>query len=278
MSRRAHPGRSSTSRLLIVVLAVLAAVVVGATASVSVAEARQCNDFIDNDRDGFTDYPFDPGCQSLNDNNEADPVVTPPPPAQQCADGVDNDRDTKVDFSEDPGCASALDNDETDPPRPQCGDGLDNDADGSVDAVDRGCASPLDNDETDPVVVVLGLTAEAPPLLRPFPLVRLRGLIFRRGARVTRLTVKGPAGAQVTITCRGRSRSCPRNTTTRTMTGATARFRTFERRMRTNTILRIYVTKPGYVGKYTRFKIRRNRTPLRTDACALPATKSVACG
>jgi hypothetical protein len=45
--------------------------------------------------------------------------------------------------------------------------------------------------------------------------------------------------------------------------------------MRPRTILRIYVTKFGYVGmgKYTRFRIRSRQTPLRTDSCALPPTR-----
>jgi hypothetical protein len=48
----------------------------------------------------------------------------------------------------------------------------------------------------------------------------------------------------------------------------TVRVRQFERRLRSGTVLEIYVTKPGFVGKHTRFRFTSNRTPLRTDRCA----------
>jgi hypothetical protein len=40
--------------------------------------APQCSDGIDNDADGLTDYPDDPGCTGAGDNDETD---SPPPPA-----------------------------------------------------------------------------------------------------------------------------------------------------------------------------------------------------
>jgi acid phosphatase type 7 len=67
-----------------------------------------CSDGTDNDLDGFTDYPADPGCTSAADNDE-----TNPPPAA-CDDGIDNDLDGFTDYPADPGCASAADTDETD--------------------------------------------------------------------------------------------------------------------------------------------------------------------
>lgn len=39
----------------------------------------QCSDGTDNDADGLTDYPADPGCQSAQDTTEA---PNPAPPAQ----------------------------------------------------------------------------------------------------------------------------------------------------------------------------------------------------
>ncbi len=71
--------------------------------------AAACADGVDNDGDGLTDYPNDPGCTSATDNDETDPV-----PAQ-CADGVDNDGDGLTDYPNDPGCTAATDDDETDP-------------------------------------------------------------------------------------------------------------------------------------------------------------------
>ena len=77
--------------------------------------AAQCSDGIDNDGDGLTDFPADPGCANADDNDEAN---APPPPAAQCSDGIDNDGDGLTDFPADPGCANADDNDEANAPPP----------------------------------------------------------------------------------------------------------------------------------------------------------------
>ena len=69
-----------------------------------------CSDGIDNDSDGSTDYPADPGCASATDTDETDPG-----PAPACSDGNDNDADGLTDYPSDPGCTSATDTDETDP-------------------------------------------------------------------------------------------------------------------------------------------------------------------
>jgi large repetitive protein len=61
-----------------------------------------CSDGIDNDGDGKTDYPNDPGCTSPNDDDETDPA-TPP----VCSDTLDNDADGKTDWPADYGCQSA---------------------------------------------------------------------------------------------------------------------------------------------------------------------------
>jgi hypothetical protein len=45
------------------------------TATVNVTPPPQCSDGADNDSDGFTDFPADPGCTSPLDNNEADPAT-----------------------------------------------------------------------------------------------------------------------------------------------------------------------------------------------------------
>jgi hypothetical protein len=61
-----------------------------------------CSDGIDNDSDGKTDYPFDPGCDSPADDTEANLATAP-----VCADGVDNEPDGQTDFPADWGCAAA---------------------------------------------------------------------------------------------------------------------------------------------------------------------------
>ncbi|QSA96502.1 cellulose binding domain-containing protein [Methylococcus sp. EFPC2] len=73
-----------------------------------------CNDGVDNDGDGATDYPADPGCVSASDGDETDPLPVP----AVCADGLDNDGDGLTDYPADPGCASATDADESNPPLP----------------------------------------------------------------------------------------------------------------------------------------------------------------
>lgn len=111
-----------------------------------------CSDGLDNDGDGTIDYPNDPGCASAADDDETNPVVS-----AVCSDGLDNDGDGKVDYPDDPGCVSADDNDEIDPLNlPQCSDNLDNDGDGLVDyPADFGCSSAADDDESQPVVLSL---------------------------------------------------------------------------------------------------------------------------
>ncbi|MBA3737054.1 MAG: DNRLRE domain-containing protein [Actinobacteria bacterium] len=107
-----------------------------------------CSDGQDNDGDGLTDYPADPGCTSVSDTDETDP----PPPSPACSDGLDNDSDGLTDHPADPGCTDASDTDETDapPPAPACSDGLDNDSDGLIDhPTDPGCTDASDTDETD---------------------------------------------------------------------------------------------------------------------------------
>jgi endoglucanase len=71
-----------------------------------------CSDGLDNDGDGLTDYPNDPGCVSVLDNNEANPVTA----LTACADKLDNDNDGLIDYPYDLGCSSATDNDEFNPP------------------------------------------------------------------------------------------------------------------------------------------------------------------
>ncbi|HRZ85604.1 MAG TPA: hypothetical protein P5277_02380, partial [Candidatus Paceibacterota bacterium] len=104
-----------------------------------------CSDGIDNDHDGFIDYPADSGCISMLDNDETNVI----PVSYHCSDGIDNDGDSLVDYPNDPGCTSSNDNDESNVPLfPLCSDGIDNDHDGFIDyPADSGCISMLDNSE-----------------------------------------------------------------------------------------------------------------------------------
>jgi plastocyanin len=128
------------------------------------------------------------------------------------------------------------------------------------------------------------------PLISPFPIVRLAGTISRRGARLRRLMVTMPAGASMTVRCRGRG--CPFRRTTRAASltpdlqlapvaraAALVRVKRLEQRLlRVGATLRIYITKPNEIGKYTRFKIRRGKAPSRIDRCLVPgATGPLRC-
>jgi hypothetical protein len=120
-------------------------------------------------------------------------------------------------------------------------------------------------------------------LLSPFPVVRVAGKITRRGTKLRLLAVDAPAGARVIITCKGRS--CPFRSSVRSAAAEEVhasnllRFRSLERKpLRPGVTVTIYVTKPGVIGKYTRFKIRKGKPPARVDSCLAPgSTKPVQC-
>jgi len=243
-----------------------------------------CSNGRDDDSDGRIDFPDDLGCAGLNDADEVDPP--------QCNDGRDNDGDGTLDFdtgiptqAADSDCESAVDTVEAPrsapPPVPappaRCADGLDNDGDGKVDfPADRGCSSAADDDEIDTQLVVVVPSSIPTPLLTPFPVVRLRGRTERDRVRITLLTVRAPAASQVSIYCTGRS--CPRRRLAMRASRRIVRVRPFERRLRAGAVLKIYVTKPGFIGKYTRFRFMRNRVPLRADRCAkAPGTQPRTC-
>ena len=108
-----------------------------------------------------------------------------------------------------------------------------------------------------------------PPLLRPFPIVRIRGWLTRTGARVTLLTVRAPRGARIATRCRGRS--CRVRHVART--ASSTRLRAFQRRLRAGTRLDITVTKAGHIGKWTTIVIRKGRPPRRADRCVYPGAR-----
>ena len=96
--------------------------------------AGGCSDGVDNDGDGATDWPTDPGCFDAYDLTETD--------RDGCRDGIDNDGDGLVDFPADPGCTSANDAAET-RPGARCDNGIDDDGDGRADFDPATLADPL---------------------------------------------------------------------------------------------------------------------------------------
>ena len=126
-------------------------------------------------------------------------------------------------------------------------------------------ASPVPRRDRD----ARGDARAAAKLLRPFPVVRIKGVLTARGARVTLLSVRAPRGSSVTVTCRGSD--CPSRRYT--SPASTGRLRPFERALSAGTRLEVRVTKAGFIGKSTVFVIRRQAAPKRTDRCLPPGAK-----
>jgi chitodextrinase len=116
-------------------------------------------------------------------------------------------------------------------------------------------------------------TPRSSPLvrMRPFPLVRIAGVVLAGGARVTILSVRAPRGSRIRVRCRGGG--CPARAVARTSTTRLMRFHRFERRLRAGARLELFVRKAGLIGKYTRFRIRAGEAPARVDRCLLPGRR-----
>lgn len=108
-------------------------------------------------------------------------------------------------------------------------------------------------------------------LIRPFPVVRIKGRVTARGVNLDLLSVKAPRDATVRVRCRGTS--CPPRVRRR------ARLKgKLPRVLAAGTVVTVLVTRPGEYGKYTRFVIRRGRAPARTDRCLRgSAVRPVSC-
>lgn len=141
------------------------------------------------------------------------------------------------------------------------------DTSGAVDAA----IETLDVSDT-PSVSSLGGMRE----LFPFPVVRLSGTIMKGGIRVRRLTVDAPAGAKTAVRCSGAG--CPfrwRRYSHRSAVAARVVrvSRLNGRFLRAGTTVQVFVTRPGAIGRYTRFKIRSNKPPERADRCLVSASR-----
>ena len=105
-------------------------------------------------------------------------------------------------------------------------------------------------------------------LMSPFPVVRLAGRLTGNGARVRVLQVRAPLCSLVQVSCRGRG--CPAKRASAYAGRKRVRFRRFERRLRAGTVLTVRVRKNALIGKFTQFRIRKNREPKRRDLCLRP--------
>jgi len=128
-------------------------------------------------------------------------------------------------------------------------------------------------------IKVIGRVAS---LMQPFPVVRIAGTETASGVKLGMLRVQQmPAGAKITVRCKGRG--CPMKVARRVAVSskrgaATVEFRGFERSLRFGVTLEVLVSKPGEIGKYTRFAIRRGKLPERVDMCLdLAGVKPLVC-
>jgi len=132
----------------------------------------------------------------------------------------------------------------------------------------------------------VSVSAHPTVLMQPFPVVRIAGSITGRGARIRRLAVQAPIAARITIRGRGggcrtksESRSAKASSTAKHKVAAVLlSFNRFARSYRAGARLEVLVVKAGEIGKYTVFKIRRHKLPIREDACIVAAgAKPIAC-
>jgi PKD domain-containing protein len=110
----------------------------------------------------------------------------------------------------------------------------------------------------------------SPRLLSPFPVVIISGRLTRGGARLSQLTIRAPKGSTVRVICHGRR--CPYRRASHVSRTGKVRFRGLQKRLPAGTVIEVFVTKPGTIGKYTRFRIRAGKPPRRLDRCLLPSS------
>jgi hypothetical protein len=116
-------------------------------------------------------------------------------------------------------------------------------------------------------------TSKKAKMIRPKPVVRVRGRLTRNGARITAMTVKAPRGVKIKASCSGRG--CPTHRMTRNASKLT-HLTKFEKTLRSGTRITIRISKPGgYITKVTVLEIRRGSAPMRRDGCLWPARKKL---
>jgi hypothetical protein len=119
-------------------------------------------------------------------------------------------------------------------------------------------------------VAAPGLAPVAVPayqaLMSPFPIVRVTGRTARRGARIKELAVLAPAGAKVSVRCRGKG--CPFRAWRRTMGRKPLSVKPLGGRfLPAGVTLEVRVSEANKIGKYVKLVIRKRRPPVRSDLC-----------
>jgi hypothetical protein len=108
-----------------------------------------------------------------------------------------------------------------------------------------------------------------PERLKPFPRIEIKGVIRPNGVELLRLAVRAPRRSTLRVGCRGRG--CPyRSVRGRMRTTLFLVRRLLHRTLAVGTVIEMRVTARNKIGKYTRFRIVRNRPPARVDRCLVP--------
>jgi hypothetical protein len=107
--------------------------------------------------------------------------------------------------------------------------------------------------------------------MRPFPTVRISGVLTANGAQISRLAVKAPKRTRITVQCSGKG--CPKKRVTRQARGKWIVIPTLQTYLRAGVKLTITVSRTGYISKVTTIRIRKAKAPLRSDLCRVPGEK-----
>lgn len=105
-----------------------------------------------------------------------------------------------------------------------------------------------------------------PPLLSPFPVVRLSGSVTGARTRIDTLSVRAPVCSRATVLCKGKG--CPFRRSTKLTGRGLTRFPGAQRGLSAGSTVKVIVTKRDRIGKFTSFRLRANRVPKRLDRCA----------
>jgi hypothetical protein len=115
-------------------------------------------------------------------------------------------------------------------------------------------------------IAMPAIEAPPPPRLAPWPAVRIAGWFSGNKTTFTIVSVRAPRRARIEMRCRGRG--CPYRR--RALTTRLVGFKALQRTFRAGAVIEVRITSPGVIGKYTRIKVRRNRSPARIDRCLFP--------
>jgi hypothetical protein len=114
--------------------------------------------------------------------------------------------------------------------------------------------------------VLAATESKRPKMIRPYPMVRVSGVLTAGGANISLLTVTAPKDARISVRCEGGG--CP----VRKVAQATkvVHIKQFERELRAGVKLTVSISKPGYITKVTTITIRKGKAPARSDRCRAP--------